>query len=64
SEPNPYGSTWDCTSDAVNIGDYNQSVSTSLKYSAAVEAYKSKIPVRIGVKNSGSECFLEYITLK
>ncbi|WP_238930639.1 hypothetical protein, partial [Vibrio sp. S9_S30] len=35
SEPNPYGSTWDCTSDAVNIGDYNQSVSTSLKYSAA-----------------------------
>lgn len=63
SESNPNGSTWACTSDLVTVGTFEDQVSTSLKYSAAMEAYKSNVSVRIGVKGSGTNCLLEYITL-
>ena len=48
TEPNPSSSSWNCTSHLVSLGDYKNPIPTSLKYSTAMEAYKSGATARIG----------------
>ena len=61
--PNPGGSQWNCTSDVVSLGGYTNPIPASLKFSAAMEAYKSGTTARIGVEGSGTECKLKYIVI-
>lgn len=61
--PNPSSASWNCTSHLVSLGDYKNPIPTSLKYSTAMEAYKSGATARIGVEGSGAHCVLTYITL-
>ncbi|BDU37647.1 hypothetical protein [Vibrio nigripulchritudo] len=61
--PNPGGSQWNCTSNLVSLGGYTDPIPASLKFSAAMEAYKSGTTARIGVEGSGTECKLKYITI-
>jgi hypothetical protein len=63
ASPNPSGSTWNCTSNLVSLGGYTDPIPATLKYSTAMEAYKSGATARIGVEGSGSNCILTYITI-
>ena len=61
--PNPSGSQWSCNDDIASLGEYSNPVPTSLKLSAAMEAYKSGNTVRVGVEGSDDKCKIKYITL-
>ena len=63
TSPNPSGSTWNCTSNVVSLGGYTNPIPATLKYSTAMEAYKSGATARIGVEGSGTNCILTYITI-
>lgn len=63
TSPNPSSSVWNCTSNLVSLGDYSNPVPVTLKYSTAMEAYRSGATARIGVEGSGTDCRLTYITI-
>lgn len=63
SQPNPSSSQWSCTNGWLNLDGYSNAIAAGLKFSAAMEAYKSKTTARVGVKGSGNDCVLTYITI-
>lgn len=60
SEPNPSGSEWKCANGWLSLDGYSNAIAAGLKFSVAMEAYKSKSTARVGVD---SNCTLTYITI-
>jgi hypothetical protein len=58
SSPNPSGSTFDCTSNVVILGN---PVEPSM-LSVALTLYTTKNQVRIGIEGSGDNCSASYLT--
>ena len=57
-------SSFTCDYGMININSNIDPLHYSLLFSLAVQAYKSQANVRIGIKGSGTNCEVEYISIR
>lgn len=62
SNPNPAGSTWGCTAGVMYLGNLTDPAPNGL-LSVALSAHATQKSIRYGVYGSGSDCYINYITI-